>query len=125
MLPDKTTKCHRTGFQETCFKCVTEHNCRLWKRVTLEHHPETGAPGVDHYDCVDSLQDLYLKDMLRRQVQTTATIDSLRREVQNANDAGMANALMGINQQIRALSNQAAAPALPPAADDDVKMLEN
>jgi hypothetical protein len=122
MLPDKTTKCHRTGFQETCFKCVTEHNCRLWKHVTLEHHPETGVPGVSHYDCVDSLQDLYLKDMLRRQVQTTATVDSLRKEVQQANDAGMANALMGINQQIRAIGGTLA-PSLPPA--DTPKLLEN
>lgn len=122
MLPDKTIKCHRTGFQETCFKCVTEHNCRLWKEVTLEHHPETGAPGVKIYDCVDSLQDLYMKDMLRRQVQTTATVDMLRKEVQQANDAGMANALMGINQQIRAIGGTLAPPALP--SGDEPKMLE-
>lgn len=120
MLPDKTTKCHRTGFQETCFKCVTEHGCRLWKEVTLEHDPVTGAPGIKHYDCVDSLQDLYMKDMLRRQIQTTATVDKLREEVSKSNDAGMANALMGINQQIRAISGTLA----PPPADAP-KLLEN
>lgn len=81
MLPDKTTRCHRTGFAETCFKCVTEHGCRLWKRVTLERHPETGNPSVDHYDCLDSLQDLYQKDMLGRQLQTTATVQELRNDV--------------------------------------------
>lgn len=120
MLPDTTTKCHRTNFQETCFKCVTEHKCRLWKQITLEHHPETGAPGVSHYDCVYSLQDLYMKDMLRRQVQTTATVDALRKEVQQANSTGMASALMGINSQLQSMANP---PALPTA--EPPKLLEN
>lgn len=101
MLPDKTTKCHRTGFERTCFECVTAHGCRLWKRVTLEGHPENGAP-VDHYDCIDSLTDMYMKDMLRRQLQTTHTVDKLSDEVKQANASGMANALLGINQQMRA-----------------------
>ena len=100
MLPDKTTMCHRTGFTQTCHKCVTEHGCRLWKEVTLEGHPETAAP-VKHYDCADSLMDLYLKDMLRRQLQTTATVDKLSNEVKQANDSGMVNALLGINREIR------------------------
>ena len=100
--PDKETMCHRTGFTKTCFECVTAHGCRLWKRVTLEGHPENGKP-VDHYDCADSLIDLYLKDMLRRQVQTTATVDGLRKEVQQANDVGVAStsAATGIVNPIR------------------------
>lgn len=116
MLPDKATRCHRTGFAETCFKCVTEHGCRLWKHVTLEHDPQTGRPGVDHFDCVDSLVDLYSKDSLRRQVQTTATIDSLRKEVRDANDAGMGSALEGINAQLRhaASRHHEIAPAAAP-----------
>ena len=99
MLPDKTTRCHRTGFAETCFKCVTEHGCRLWKRVTLENHPETKAP-VDHFDCVDSLIDLYMKDMLRRQLQTTATVDELRKEVHQGNDQQMVGAIARLNRQM-------------------------
>lgn len=106
MLPDKTTKCHRTGFAKTCFECVTEHNCRLWKHITLEHDPATGRPGVDHFDCLDSLHDLYMRDMLRRQVQTTASTDALRKEVHEANDSGMANALMGLNHVIRNTSER-------------------
>lgn len=111
MLPDKTTKCHRTGFTLTCFDCVTQHGCRLWKRVILENDPNNSAPGqpvkpIDHYDCVDSLVDLYLKDQLRRQLQTTHTVDNLRREVHEANAVGMASAMMGINQQLRVANAQ-------------------
>lgn len=101
MLPDKTTGCHRTGFEKTCFTCVTEHGCRLWKQVRLDHDPQSGRPCVDHYDCLDSLDHLYKQDGLRRQTQTTATIDALRKEVHDANDSGMASAMMGINRYLR------------------------
>ncbi len=113
-LPAKHIMCHRTGFTKPCRECVVEHGCRLWKRVTLEGHPETAAP-VDHWDCADSLVDLYLKDMLRRQLQTTHTVDKLSKEVREANDSGMANALIGINREIQRQSDlleQAPTPKL-------------
>lgn len=122
MLPDEKVRCHRTGFQETCFRCVTEFKCRLWKRVTLEGDPRT-PPGaavkpVDHYDCVDSLIDLYLQDQLRRQLQTTATVDkvttavdTLRREVKEANDVQMVGAIAHLNNRMDSLRDlPAAAP---------------
>lgn len=107
MLPDKITMCHRTGFTKSCFECVTQHGCRLWKHVSLEGDPRL-PPGaaqsaVDHWDCADSLGDLYMRDMLRRQLQTTATVDELRKEVRQANDAGMAHALAGLNQSVRSI----------------------
>lgn len=110
MLPDPKTRCHRTAFKRTCLECVTKHGCRLWKRVTLEGDPNT-SPGhaiasVDHYDCVDSLQDLYLKDMLRRQVQTTATVDKLSKEVRENNAGAMGALLGGVNQQLRIMQNE-------------------
>ena len=116
MLPDEKRRCHRTGFQLTCFECVTVHKCALWKRVTLlERHPETGAEiPRDAYDCLDSQQELFWKDMLRRQLQTTVTVDKLSHEVKAANDSGMANALMGINGQIRQIARAEAAALAPP-----------
>lgn len=102
-IPDAKTMCHRTAFTKTCRACVVDHGCRLWKRVTLEGHPENAKP-VDHYDCADSLVDLYLKDMLRRQVQTTATVDHLRKEVREANDAGLVHGLTGLRQQFERLA---------------------
>ena len=107
--PDKDNMCHRTGFTKSCRECVVDHGCRLWKRVTLEGHPETAKP-VDAYDCADSLIDLYLKDMLRRQLQTTATVDSLRKEVHQANDQAMVGAIAHMNAT---LDVGLAAPAIP------------
>lgn len=84
-LPDKATMCHRTGFAKTCFECVTQHGCRLWKHIVLEGDP-AGAPGqaikpVDHWDCIDALMGLMTHDLLRRQLQTTATVDKVAEEV--------------------------------------------
>lgn len=127
--PDKETMCHRTGFTKTCFECVTQHGCRLWKHVALEGDPclPPGAAqsAVDHWDCADSLADLYLRDMLRRQLQTTATVDKLSKEVREANDGGMANALLGINREIRRQTDmleQSSVTALPASAP---KLIEN
>lgn len=106
MLPDKITMCHRTGFAKTCFQCVTEHGCRLWKRVSLiDRHPETGVEiAKDSYDCLDSQVELYYKDMLRRQLQTTATVDAMRKEVREGNDHAMIGTLARINHRMDALS---------------------
>lgn len=98
-IPDLKIMCHRTGFTKTCRECVVDHGCRLWKRVTLEGHPETAKP-VDHYDCADSLIDLYLKDMLRRQLQTTATVDKVANEVRNGNDAVLNSTLLRLNARM-------------------------
>lgn len=115
MLPDKTSKCHRAGFQETCFKCVTEHGCKLWKRVTLiDRHPETGAEiSRDAYDCLDSQQELFWKDMLRRQLQTTATVDKVAATVQQGNENG---AILGMNHLRAQLQAEGLALAPPRSA---------
>lgn len=104
-IPDKHTRCHRTGFEKTCFTCVTEHGCRLWTKLSLEFHPETGQQNVDVFGCLDAHMDLYMKDLLRRQVQTTASIDQLRAESAQRGDAGLATALMGINTHVRRIAD--------------------
>jgi hypothetical protein len=119
--PDKDTMCHRTGFTKSCFECVTTHGCRLWKRVTLtERHPETGALfDKDVYDCLDSQKEVFWKDMLRRQLQTTATVDNLRQEVREAGDQTLVGTLARLNDKI----DQAAEPTLLPGSSP--KLLEN
>lgn len=127
-LPDKKTMCHYTGFSKSCFECVTEHGCRKWKPVSVivDRHPDTGeAIAKDIYDCLDSIEELFWKDMLRRQLQTTATVDKLSNEVKQANDGGMANALLGINREIRRQTDMlehSNVAALPDAAP---KLIEN
>lgn len=99
MLPDKTTKCHRTGFEKTCFECVTQHGCRLWKHTKFEFDPKSGQPSIDVYDCLDSLMDLYTHDALKRQTQTTASVDAFRTEAHAANDTHMVGAMGRLNRQ--------------------------
>ena len=131
MLPKAGVKCHRTFANPNgptdCRVMVCDHGCRLWKHVTLEADPAT-PPGhavmpVDHWDCADSLVDLYLHDMLRRQLQTTATVDkaaaavdTLRKEVKAANDGQMVGAIAHLNnrlaEQSRQIANKAAAPLM-------------
>lgn len=103
-LPDKETRCHRTGYQETCFRCVTEYGCRLWKRLELQADRASGQPIVEVYDCKDSHDDVYMKNIIGRLDTITGSIDRLRKEVQESNDAGMANALAGLNENIRRIS---------------------
>lgn len=106
--PDEKTMCHRTSFTKTCLECVKDHGCRLWKHVTLEGDPrlELGATqsAVNHWDCADSLTDLYLRDMLRRQLQTTATVDKLSKEVAQNNAGAMGALLGGINQTLQQIA---------------------
>lgn len=106
MLPEKGVKCHKT-FARTdgpieCRTLVCDHGCRLWKRVTLiDRHPETGIEvSKDSYDCLDSQQELFWKDMLRRQVQTTATVDQLRKEVADSHDTAMVGAIHKLNMRV-------------------------
>lgn len=106
MLPEKDVKCHRTfGLASGPLDCrtlVCEHGCRLWKRVTLiSRHPETGAEiPTDSYDCLDSQQEVFWKDLLRRQEQTTATVDALRKEVREGNDQTLVGTLGRLNDKI-------------------------
>ena len=121
MLPEKGVKCHRTFARPNgpidCRTLVCDHGCKLWKRVTLvDRHPETGAEiGKDAYDCLDSQQELFMKDMLRRQLQTTATIDALREQVDKSNDVhtvGLVGGMIGhFNRQLNGAAPQITADA--------------
>lgn len=105
-LPEKDIGCHRTGFAKSCRSCVIEHNCRLWKRLDLIVDRETGQLNVETWGCVDEHAHTLMINMLGRQDTTTATVDKLAKEVRDANDAGVAGALMGINAQIRSMTRQ-------------------
>jgi hypothetical protein len=106
MLPNKTKRCHRTGFQETCFRCVTEYECDLWQPLRIENGDRaTGQAVSEIYGCVDRLQDVYAKNIIGRLDTVAGNVDKLSMEVKQANDAGMTNALMGLNAQVRRLAN--------------------
>lgn len=106
MNPDKTTKCHRIGFQETCFTCVTEYNCRAWVRIT-GIDKDTGQP-IDMYDCADHwgprIQQQATAQLSEQLTTVAKSVDALRKEVQQANDQQMIGALARLNQKVDEVS---------------------
>lgn len=100
-IPQKDVMCHRTGFAKSCRECVVEHGCRLWKPLRLDVDKATGKTFVEHWDCADAHAHTLAINLLGRQDTTTASIDHLRKEVAEANDAGMGSTLAGLNAQIR------------------------
>ena len=78
MLPDEKIRCHETGFQETCFKCVTEYKCRKWVQV-LGTNPQTGD-ALSKWDCRDHWDTVLQIEQTSKINQLAASIDSLRNE---------------------------------------------
>ena len=112
VLPEKGVACHKTfarlGGPIDCHTLVCKHNCQLWQRVSeiVDRDPETGEPiAKDKFACLEVLQGMFWKDMLRRQYQTTATVDKLSKEVKETNAGAMGALLGSVNQQLRELGH--------------------
>lgn len=124
MMPPSQKRCHKTGFQETCLKCVTEYGCDLWRPLRLESDRASGQAVTEVYGCIDLLMDIYLKNVLGRLDTIAANVDKLSKEVRDSNDAGLASSLMGINSQIRRIADASAAAEIAQiAAAPSPKML--
>ncbi len=78
MLPDKKIKCHLTGFEKSCFECVTEHGCRKWTQI-LGTHPQTGE-AVSRWDCADQWAPVLQVEQTAKLNQLATSVDSLRNE---------------------------------------------
>lgn len=102
-LPDEKIMCHHTGFEKRCFDMVTQSKCRKW-RYLWGTDPQTGVQ-LSVWDCVDGLQHQIQLDTGKAVMHMVASLDKLATEVATSNDAGMANALMGINSQIRRVAD--------------------
>lgn len=92
---------HCPLWRKACVKVC--HTCELWAHVAGKH-PQTGAD-IDHWACTMRMQTLVGIENTMAQRQTAASVDALRKEVREANDQGMASALMGINVQARRVAN--------------------
>lgn len=121
IYPAKDIWCHHTGFKKRCYDMVVKCKCRKWVAVQ-GNDPQTNAP-LQLFDCADAWTPALQVMQHQRQLQTTASVDALRNEVQSANDAGMANALVGLNQQIRAAVDPKTLLSAHKASDP--KLLEN
>lgn len=116
MLPDEKIMCHHTGFEKRCFDMVTQAKCRKWRNL-LGVDPQTGAQ-MNVWDCVDGLQHQIQMDTGKAVMHVVAGIDKLANTVSAANDSGMANALLGLNAQIKRVADANAAQVDAFIADD-------
>lgn len=89
MLPDKTIKCHRTGFAKSCASIVGKGQCRLWMQI-IGTNPNTGEP-INRWDCADAWMPLLLIENSQMQRQTGAAVESFRNEVVRLNDPQITN----------------------------------
>lgn len=92
---------HCPLWRKACVKVC--HTCEFWAHI-VGKHPQTNAD-VAHWSCAFRMQTMIALENTLAQRQTTASVDELRKEVRQANDVGMANALMGINVQARRVAN--------------------
>ena len=97
-------------WRKACVKAC--HTCEFWDHVSGKN-PQTGAE-MDTWACTLKMQTYLSIENTLAQRQTTASIDRFRDEVQKANDTGMANAMMNLNQNISraVLATRAVPPQL-------------
>lgn len=99
------------------------HTC-AWYIQVIGKNPQTGQD-LSEWNCSIAFMPMMQIETTKAGRETTATVDSLRDEVQKSNDVGMANALMGINQQIRAIAATADPQAQIATTMAAPKLLEN
>lgn len=107
-LPDKEIMCHHTGFEKRCFDMVVHSKCRKWVHVQGKN-PQTNGD-VDTFDCRDHVDHMLTIAILQAQRQTTATVDALRKEVNEGNDQSMTGLIGNLNRQMESVA-AIAAPA--------------
>lgn len=99
-LPERETMCHRTGFQLSCRKCVTDHGCRLWKPMRIQD-PENQGMIKDVFGCLDEQMETYLKNLLRLQERTAAEVHEVRNDIDKENAGAMVGIIGHLNQRMR------------------------
>lgn len=98
-LPNKDIGCHETGFEKTCFDMVTQKGCQKWVNVKGTH-PQSGAQ-VDCWACADQWREVLKIEMARSMQMVAASLDKVATAIDKVNDSNMAEALGGINTQMR------------------------
>lgn len=110
-LPPKGRACHKTFARAEgpidCRTLVCDHDCQLWQNVSeiIDRDPDTGEPiAKDKFACLEALEGMFKKDMLRRQLQITHTVDKLTKVVEATNAGALGALLGGINQTLQQIS---------------------
>lgn len=79
-FPEKDVMCHRASFEKSCFKMVTECNCRLWVEVRGVN-PQTGEEIPSSWNCVDMMVPMLQIETSQQMRQAGAATESLRNEL--------------------------------------------
>jgi hypothetical protein len=94
MLPDKSIKCHRTGFTKSCFDGVTKCKCMLWVRVD---GLDAMGREIDVHGCADILSIKFLHEIAKEVRQGAASTDKVATEVRKSSDEAAARDVHLIN----------------------------
>lgn len=111
MLPDEKIYCHRTGFQKTCFECVTGKKCQLWMQLQMIN-PQTGEQ-MDRWGCKDALELLINLDHGKKLNELAGSFDGMRNEHYKAEMARR----LDFEQALTAISPAQQLKELPHAKD--------
>lgn len=85
MLPDPKVKCPYTGFRRACRDIVTTYECPKFINVK-GMDPQSGAI-IDRYGCADSFMPLLTIENAQMSRQVAASVDALRTELKQADEA--------------------------------------
>lgn len=104
--PDDGTYCPQ--WRKPCHKVC--HTCK-WYTMIPYWKPETRTQ-VERWDCAIAHGSGLQFEMLGAERQTTATVDALREEVQQGNDASLVNTLDRLNDKLDDAQGSVARPLL-------------
>jgi hypothetical protein len=75
------------------------HICPLWTQIKGKD-PQSESE-INRWDCGLAFLPMLLVENAQRQMQTVATIDALRREVQRVNDVNIVESMGRLNREYR------------------------
>jgi hypothetical protein len=116
-LPDEKRCCHHTGFSKSCRKFVTSGACRRWVDLSFQN-VKTGQV-AEHYGCIDDMNFPLNQLALKKQDETTASIDELRNESKQREETAMAvqarvlGSMLDVGQRLELAADQTEVPQLP------------
>ena len=93
-------------WRKPCIKVC--HTCEFWDRIQGKH-PQSGLD-MDIWACTIKMQTLLQIEQIKETRTASASVDHLRKEVQQGNDGQMAGTLARLNGKIDAaaqLNNEA------------------
>lgn len=107
-IPEDGVMCQLTAFKQSCKKCVVDHKCRAWVRVSGKDKDSDGA--IDLYGCAYTMEPLINAQgiaQLSMMLEIVAKeVNSLRLEVQGGRVDPLLSQLGEINGRMQQLTSE-------------------